>query len=80
MLVMFGGTSMPIVVGSVQMLGHIALPVWLNLLGMACAIAGILYAITRRCPSCDADGIVTLRGPQRRCEECGTLFLNERFF
>lgn len=72
---------MPLVVGSLQLIAHIPLPGWLNLLGMACALAGLLYAVTRRCPDCDADGVVRLPwGPRRRCEECGTLFLNERFF
>jgi hypothetical protein len=59
-IVMFGGASSPLVVGSLQLIGHIPLPFWLNLLGMACAIAGLLYAITRRCPGCDADGVFTL--------------------
>jgi NADH pyrophosphatase NudC (nudix superfamily) len=53
---------------------------WPNLLGMACMIAGLLYAYTRRCPSCGAASVVSRMGPQRHCEECGTQFLNDRFF
>jgi hypothetical protein len=55
-------------------------PPWIALFGIACAIAGLLYAYSRHCPTCGADSVMRNMGPQRRCEECGTLFLNERFF
>jgi hypothetical protein len=78
MLALFGGSSLWIGLTLVQ--GLFALPPWAILLGVAAGIAGLLYAYTRRCPGCGAGGVMTLRGPQRHCEECGTQFLNDRFF
>jgi hypothetical protein len=80
MIMLLGGAGTTIALSFVQMMWHIALPVWLNLVGMGCAAAGILYAYTRRCPGCGAGGVVTMWGPHRSCDECGTMFLNDRFF
>lgn len=79
MIGFFGGAAVMIALALVQAHWNIEWP-WPNLLGFGCMFAGLLYAYTRRCPNCDAGDVVTRMGPQRRCSECGTLFLNERFF
>jgi hypothetical protein len=80
MIALLGGTGLMVALSFAQAICPVVLRVWLNLLGVACAVAGILYAHTRHCPSCGAGGVVTIRGPQRNCDECGTQFLNDRFF
>jgi ribosomal protein S27AE len=75
MLAMFGGAGVIVALGLLQGEWHVAVPPWLGLPAMLCAVGGIAYAYTRRCPSCGAGGVVTSRGPQRDCDKCGTPFL-----
>jgi hypothetical protein len=79
MIGLFGGFAVMLALLGVQAYWNIDEP-WPNLVGMASMIAGLLYAYTRRCPSCGAGSVVTRMGPRRRCEECGEQFLNDRFF
>jgi hypothetical protein len=75
MLAMFGGSGLMVALGLLQGEWHVAIPTWLALPAMLCGVGGIAYAYTRRCPGCGAGGVVTFRGPQRDCDECGTPFL-----
>jgi hypothetical protein len=79
MIGLFGGFAVMLALVWVQAQWNITSP-WPNLLGMACMIARLLYAYTRRCPSCGVGDVMRKMGPQRHCEECGTQFLNDRFF
>jgi ribosomal protein S27AE len=79
MIGLFGGVAVMMALVWLQAHWNITSP-WPNLLGMACMIAGLLYAYTRRCPNCGAGGVVTRMGPRRHCDECGTQFLNDRLF
>jgi ribosomal protein S27AE len=79
MIGLFGGFAVMLRLLGVQAYWNIESG-WPNLLGMASMIAGLLYAYTRRCPSCGAGDVVTRMAPQRHCRECGTQFLNDRFF
>lgn len=79
MIGLFGGFAVMLALLGVQAWWNIESP-WPNVLAMACMIAGLLYAYTRRCPSCGVGDVVTRMGPLRRCKECGAQFLNDRFF
>ena len=75
MLALFAGSGVMVALGLVDMKWRGAVPPWLGLVGMVCGVAGVAYAYTRRCPSCGTGGVVTFKGPQRSCEQCGTPFL-----
>jgi hypothetical protein len=79
MIGLFGGVAVMLALLGVQAYWNIDEP-WPNLVGMACMIAGLLYAYTRRCPNCGAGSVVTRMAPQRHCAGCGAQFLNDRFF
>jgi hypothetical protein len=79
MLGLFGGFAVMLALLGVQAHWDIE-SAWPSLLGMACIFGGLLYAYTRRCPSCGIGDVVTRMGPRRYCEECGAQFLNDRFF
>ena len=79
MIGLFGGFAVMLALVGVQAWWNFESS-WPNLLGMGCMIAGLLYAYTRRCPSCGVGTVVTRMGPRRHCEECGEQFLNDRFF
>jgi hypothetical protein len=75
LIAVFGMSSVLVTLGLGQGVWHIATPDWLGLLALVLAVCAVAYAYTRRCPSCGAGGVVTWRGPQRSCDQCGTSFL-----
>jgi hypothetical protein len=68
LIAVFGGSGALIALGLVK----IAIPAWLQLAAMACAVGAVIYAYTRRCPSYAAGGVVSMTAiPRRHCEQCG---------
>ncbi len=72
MIVLFGGILLMTAPSLFAAIFKVDPPRWMILPSVLCGVGGLVYAYTRRCPSCGAASVIKNMGPQRECEECGT--------